>query len=401
VAVHGNDATDDDAPGRALLALIFALVTCAFATIYVTQPVLPIVQSQFAVGPSAASLSVSSVIVGMAVTTLPIGMLADRYPIRGLMVAGASVVAGAGVICAITASFPVLIAMRGLQGALLPTLTTCIAAWLSRTLPAQALNVAMGTYVSATVAGGLAGRLLAGWVFPPDQWRHAFSTIAGALIVLTLLVAPRLSDVARLRARSAASMPLLRLLRRRPQIVAQIAAFGAFGAFSTVFNYFPFYLSMPPWNLSTSTITTLYLVYVAGLFMGPIAGKLGNRFGNGAVMAGGSIVLAIAVSMTLVVATAALIASLIGLCAGFFAIHAAAVGGLNRSLAGERGKANALYTLFYYLGGAAGIAVGGHLYAHIGWPGIVGVSLAMALLPLGVGIVEWRRRSRLAPSHHE
>ena len=61
MAVHGNDATDENAPGRALLALMFALVTCAFATIYITQPVLPIVQSQFAVGPSAASLSVSSV----------------------------------------------------------------------------------------------------------------------------------------------------------------------------------------------------------------------------------------------------------------------------------------------------------------------------------------------------
>lgn len=371
-------------------------MTCAFATIYITQPVLPILQAQFGIAPSVASLSVSAVIVGMAVTTLPIGMLADRYPIRRLLVAGACVVAGAGGMCAITTSFAVLVAMRALQGAFIPTLTTCVAAWLSRTLPARALNVAMGTYVSATVAGGLAGRLLAGWAFPPAHWRYAFVTIAAGLVLVTLLVAPRLRDAARTSAAPVESTPLFHLVRRRSHVIAQIAAFGAFGAFSTVFNYFPFYLSASPWHLSTQAITTLYLVYIAGLFMGPLAGKLGNRVGNGAVMAGGAIVLAVAVAMTLVVAIPALIASLIGLCAGFFAIHAVAVGGLNRSLSGERGKANALYTLFYYVGGAAGIAVGGDLYARIGWPGIVGVSVSMVLLPFCAGIAQWRGHARAA-----
>ena len=42
-------------PDRTLSALIFVLVTCAFATIYITQPVLPILESQFAIGPSAVN----------------------------------------------------------------------------------------------------------------------------------------------------------------------------------------------------------------------------------------------------------------------------------------------------------------------------------------------------------
>lgn len=380
----------DNSPDRSLLALIFVLVTCAFTTIYITQPVLPILRAQFGISPSMASLSVSAVILGMAVTTLPIGILADRYPARRLILAGGCVVAGASVVCATTASFPTLIAMRLIQGASIPALTTCIAAWLSRTLPPQALNVAMGTYVSATVAGGLGGRLLAGWIYPPAHWRYAFVTAGAALLVVTLLVASRLTEPAREHGARPASTRLLELVVRRPQVLAQIAAFGAFGAFSTAFNYFPFYLSRPPWGLSTATITALYLVYVAGLFMGPFAGKLGNRLGNGVVMAGGAIVLALALVATLVVAIPALIASLVGLCAGFFAIHASAVGALNRSLSGDRGKANALYTLFYYVGGAVGIAFGGELYARFGWPGIVGVSLSLALLPLAVGVIEWR-----------
>ncbi|HET8585976.1 MAG TPA: MFS transporter, partial [Casimicrobiaceae bacterium] len=187
------------------------------------------------------------------------------------------------------------------------------------------------------------------------------------------------------------------LLRRRSQWLAGLAAFGAFGAFSTAFNYFPFRLSRPPWNLSTATITSLYLVYVAGLFMGPYAGRLGNRFGNGAVMAVGAIVLACAFALTLVTTMPALVASLVAMCAGFFAIHAAAVGALNRDAAGARGRANALYTLFYYVGGALGIAVAGELYAIFDWGGVIALCATMTLLPLAAGIAfRKHRRNGLA-----
>ena len=378
--------------------LIFALVACAFATVYITQPVLPILQREFGLGPSTASLSVSAVILGMALTTLPIGVLADRYPARRLIVTGGLVVAAAGFVCATTQSFPLLIAMRFVQGSFIPALTTCTAAWLSRTLPPNVLNVAMGTYVASTVAGGLGGRLLGGYIHPPLHWRYAFVSAGVALVAVTLLVAWRMRDSPRARERTDVAIPLRRLIAARAQVYAQVAAFGAFGAFSTVFNYFPFYLSERPWELSTDTITSLYLVYVAGLFMGPFAGRLGNRFGNGAVMVGGALLLGVALVCTAIVAMPVLIVSLLALCAGFFAIHAAAVGALNRNLSGSRGKANALYTLFYYVGGAVGIASGGEAYARRGWTGVLAVALTMSLLPLIVGVLQWRDSLPRAPT---
>ena len=372
---------------------MLALVTCAFTTVYITQPVLPVLQTEFGVSPSIASLSVSAVILAMAVTTLPIGALADRHPVRPLMLGGGWVVAIASGVCAATTSFAMLIAMRLAQGMFLPTLTTCVAAWLSRTLPPRALNVAMGSYVAATVAGGLGGRLLGGWIHPPLHWRYAFVTSGVALAVVTTVACWKMREPAVATRSPGASVSVLRLATRRSQVLAQLAAFGAFGAFSTLFNYFPFYLSEPQWGLSTSTITSLYLVYVAGLVMGPISGRISNRFGNGAVMSAGALVLAASMVATIVVAIPVLIASLAGICAGFFAIHASAVGALNRSLSAHRGKANALYTLFYYVGGATGIALGGSLYDRYGWQGVLGVSLAMSALALAVGVVQWRTGS--------
>lgn len=355
---------------------------------------LPILETQFGVSPAKASLSVSAVIIGMALSTLPVGVLADRYPARRLLITGACVVAGAGLVCATTSRFPTLVLMRGIQGAFIPMLTTVVAAWLSRSLPTRALNVAMGTYVSATVAGGLGGRLLGGWAFAPAHWREAFFTVAFALLVATLLVAMRIVEPSRIGPHATERTRFVRLAIRRPQVLAQAAAFGAFGAFSTAFNYFPFYLSTAPWSLSTPTITSIYLAYVAGLGAGPIAGRVANRFGNGVVMSAGAIVIALALSASLIAVMAVLVASLVVLCIGFFAVHAAAIGGLNRALSGERGKANALYTLFYYLGGAAGIGAGGNAYAHFGWPGIVAVCLALSLLPFFTGIIAWREHAR-------
>ena len=77
-------------------------------------------------------------------------------------------------------------------------------------------------------------------------------------------------------------------------------------------------------------------------------------------------------------------------CAGFFAIHAAAVGGMNRRLSSSRGRANSLYILWYYLGGSAGITVMGYGFKHFGWAGVTGSGLAMLALLLAAGVRELR-----------
>ncbi|MDH3357965.1 MAG: MFS transporter [Desulfobacteraceae bacterium] len=90
-------------------------------------------------------------------------------------------------ICAVTKDLWVLIAARFLQGLFIPALTTCLAAYLAKVLPAARLNVVMGSYVSATVLGGLGGRLLGGWVHPPLHWRYAFVSASILILIATFI----------------------------------------------------------------------------------------------------------------------------------------------------------------------------------------------------------------------
>ena len=70
---------------------------------------------------------------------------------------------------------------------------------------------------------------------------------------------------------------------------------------------------------------------------------------------------------------------------------------LFRSLTGSRGRANSLYVLFYYLGGAAGISATGWAYLRAGWHGLVALAIAVLLVPLGVGLYELAQQRRGRP----
>jgi YNFM family putative membrane transporter len=373
-----------------LQALVFSLVAAAISNVYLTQPVLPVIQREFGVSPSQASYTVSAVILGIALANLPFGMLADRFPVRRLILAGGIVVALGGLTCAATHSLRLLVAARFLQGLFVPALTTCLAAYLSANLPLERLNVVMGSYVSATVVGGLGGRLLGGWLHPPLHWRSAFVTAAVLVAGSTLMAVWRLPEGGRVERDQADREGFLALLAQEELRRIFLVAFGGFFVFSSVFNYLPFYLHQPPFNASTQLITSLYFSYLIGVFIGPVAGKLSNRIGNGGTMVLGSLIFALALTLTLIKTLAVIVLALALVCLGFFAIHAAAVGALNRKLTASRGRANSLYVLAYYLGGAVGITVSGYAYNLGGWPGVTALGIALLSLPFATGWSERR-----------
>ncbi|AKH21301.1 MFS transporter [Sedimenticola thiotaurini] len=377
-----------------LQLVVFALVAASFTNVYITQPVLPVLQAEFAATTPQVSFTVAAVVLGIALANLPFGVLVDRLPIRPIILTGGIMVALGGLICAITDNLWILIGARFLQGLFIPALTTCIAAYLAKTLPIERLNVVMGAYVSATVVGGLGGRLLGGWIHPPLHWRYAFVSAATLILAATFLAFKQLPKQPKLTIPTGEQPRFTTLLRRWDLVRIYLAAAGGFFIFSSVFNFLPFRLSAAPFSFSTELITLLYLVYVMGIFMGPMSGRLSNRIGSGNTLIGGTLLLGASVALTLLPSIYAIILGLLGLCTGFFAVHAAAVGSLNRRLTGGQGRANALYVLFYYVGGWIGITSSGFAYTEWGWPGVVLTCLLLLILPLMAGVGERRDARR-------
>lgn len=339
------------------------------------------------------SFSVSAVILGITISILPFGFLADRLPIHPIILTGGILVSISGLICAVTKEFWILIGARFLQGVFTPALSTCIAAYLAKTLPIARLNVVMGYYVAAGVLGGMGGRLLGGWIHTSLHWRYAFVS-ASILIIVTTLAAvqgiPRMMADARQRQDSSS---FFALLKRWELLRIYLAGMGSFSIFSSVFNYLPFRLAEPLFSLSTEMTTLLYLVYVVGIFMGTTTGRISNRFGNGTTLIGGCAVLGLSLVLILQPSITAVLMGLLAACAGFFTIHAAAVGALNRKLKSGQGRANALYVLFYYLGGWLGITGTGFAYEQGGWSALIYICAILLIFPLNAGVGE-RENSR-------
>ncbi len=371
-----------------LQIVVFALVSASFTNIYITQPVLPVLRQEFAADMVVVSFTVSAVILGMALANLPFGFLADRLPIHPIILTGGLFVALGGFICAVTKDLWVLIGARFIQGLFIPALTTCLAAYLAKTLPTERLGVVMGSYVSATVLGGMGGRFLGGWIHPPLHWRYAFISASALILVTTFSALKGLPHTPVAAGQREESIGFLELLKRWETLRLYFCAAGSFAIFSSIFNYLPFRLNGPPFHLSTELTTLVYLVYTVGIFMGPTAGRISNRFGTGNTLLGGTVILGGSLALILIPSIAAVLLGLLGICTGFFTIHASAVGSLNRRLSRGHGRANALYVLFYYTGGWLGITGSGFAYRLGGWSAVVFSGLFLLIIPSIAGMGE-------------
>lgn len=372
-----------------LQMVVFALVSASFTNIYITQPILPVLQDEFGVTPVQVSLTVSAVILGIVLSNLFFGFLADRVSIHPVILTGGLCVAAGGLISALTHDFRILIAARLFQGIFIPALTTSLAAWLARTLPGKRLSVVMGSYVSATVLGGLGGRLLGGWIHPPLHWRYAFLSASAFIVVTTILalmMLPR-TEVKKTISQDKGDGFFSLLMRKDLLLVFSCGAGGLF-VFSPIFNFLPYRLAGSPFYFSTEMITLVYLVYVLGIFLGPVAGRISNIFGGGNTLIAGTCILGVSLILLLIPNVAAVISGLLGLCAGFFTIHAVAVGLLNKKLTSSHGKANALYVLFYYTGGWLGITGAGFVFQRAGWKGVVSFAMCSLVIPFVTGLFE-------------
>ncbi len=377
-----------------LQAVVFALVCAAFVNIYITQPILSVLEDQFHASILQVSFSVSAVLLGIALANLPFGALADRWPVGRLVLLGGSVIALAGLVCSVTDSLSVLIAARFVQGAFVPALTTCLAAHLARLLPAASLNVVMGSYVAATVLGGMLSRLLGGYVFPPAHWRWAFIVAAVAVVIAVLLGWRELRDAPAPPPAHRDSVTFGALLSQRSLWLSYLCGAAGQAVFSPVFNYMPYRLAEKPFELSTQQTSLVYLVYLVGIVMGPGAGRIANRYGSGRTLLGGATVLAGALLLLLVPSVTAVVVALVLVCGGFFTVHAAAVGALNRKLIHGQGRANALYVLGYYLGAWFGITWAAWVYQHGGWSALIGCAVLLVSVPFTAGLLEWQAERR-------
>lgn len=373
--------------GRAATALSLATIA-VYADIYITQPILPLLSHEFGIRPATAGLTVSAVVLLIAFVSIPYGSVSDAVGRKPVMVASMSLLAVPTLLCAVAPSFRALLVFRALQGALIPGVTAVAVAYLGDVVSPEELGPKVGGWIAASVAGGLTGRVASGLLADWLNWRAPFILFGVITIIGAVLLARELptsgTKGAKLRIDP---RELLQHFSNRRLVGAFLIGGAVFFCFIGVFTYLPYYLTAAPFHLSTAFVSSIYLVYIAGIFTSILSGRLSSRFGGRLVMAVGLLIAAGGVAGTLVRNVPAIILSLIVLCVGMFAVQSTAPAFVNANAGRAKGAAGALYVCIYYVGATFGSVLPGYAWQAWGWHGVAASCVAALLVGLASDVL--------------
>ena len=362
---------------RRIIVGLFLVGYATFSLIYCVQPLLPILSSAFSVSPAQSSLSLSLTTGCLAVSILCFGALSENLGRKWLMFASMGTASLLSVAAAFIPDWHLLLAARAAVGIALGGVPAVAMAYLAEEIEPKGLGLAMGVYISGTAFGGMAGRVITGYVAEHFTWAVAIGFIGVTGLAATLAFALLLPDSRNFlrKRRFSLSDHLGNWGRhlRNPRLAALFAVgFLAMGAFVTVYNYVGFRLLAPPFSLSHGEIALIFTCYMFGIVSSSAAGWLSDRVGRGPVLTGGMAVALIGLLLTLSASLAATIAGIAVLTVGFFAAHSTASSWIGQTAQGAKGHASSLYLLAYYVGSSVLGSTGGWVWSNGGWGWVAG-----------------------------
>lgn len=361
----------------------FAAGFVTFVTLYDMQPLLPEFAREFGVSPALSSLPLSVATATLSVAMLLAGTLSETMGRKRVM--GAALFSSSLLTLLTSAchDFGALLALRLLQGVVLAGLPAVAMAYLSEEMEATALASAMGLYISGNAVGGMAGRLYTAAATDLWGWQAALASIGVACLALSCFFVRSLPS-SNLRKRPFEFRYLFSSLARHLDDPLLLCLYGVsfmvMGSFVTLFNYLTFRLLAPPYVLSQSQVSLIFLVYLLGSLSASLAGRMVNRFGRCPIIGVSLLAMAAGVLLTLAVPLPHMVAGVAVFTVGFFGVHSVASSWVGRRASTARAQASALYLFSYYLGSSISGTAGGVFWLHGGWPGVVGLILVLLLV---------------------
>lgn len=375
---------------KSLVAGVIIAGFCVFLQLYATQPLLALFRDYYHASEAAVSLTVSAGTLAVALFSPFVGFLADTIGRKRVIVPCLFALSLFTFGCSLAGNLHQLIFFRFFAGIFTPGVIAVVLSYISEESPTGKVSFVTSLYVTGTVLGGLTGRLSSAFIADHLSWRFSFFflatlTLAGA--VMTLIFLPRSRNFTT-HARLADALPaMIRHFKNRKLRATYLAGFNALFCHVGLFTYANFYLSQPPFSLSTSALGLIFLVYALGIGITPLAGKMIDRIGHrrGATIAIGFI--ASGILLTLVHNLPVFILGLSIASAGIFMMQSAASSHVAQSAQGARSAATGLYVAFYYLGGSLGATALVIPWKLGGWSAII----AAMILVQGISLVAVQR----------
>ncbi|MCV7420306.1 multidrug effflux MFS transporter [Mycobacterium yunnanensis] len=222
--------TNAPAPPRHLLAILLCVIPLSQIPLDVYTPALPQMVVDLGSTPAALQGTVTVYMLGLAVGFIPVGVMADAWGRKRVLLASLVVVVATSVLCAVAPNVGFLLAVRFLQG-----LAACACMVLSYAVAADSFRGPKLTSVSGILgaAWGLAPVIapaVGGVLVQYTTWRMVFGLVAVLAAAVAVLVATALPETLAPTNRTPIAV------RATSQAVAHTMRNPVFGCFVLVFG---------------------------------------------------------------------------------------------------------------------------------------------------------------------
>lgn len=388
-----STATSSESQQALLNLAVFLAGFATFVNMWCTQAILPVLASSFHVAQARTGLSVTAPLMATALMAPLVGAISDRFGRKKLICGAAFLLTLPTILASQAGSFDTFIADRFVQGLLLPFIFTVTIAYIGGEAENNAAAAKMaGIYTSGAIFGGFSGRLISGIATGAFGWRLAFIIIT----ILTFAIAFVIANAMPREKKFTPQYGLARALKSFPmhltnQKLLSTFAVGLGVLFSlvAVFTFINFRLAEAPYFLGPAALGGIFVVYLGGVAMSPIAARLANRFGRKAVMSAAGPIIGVGLLMTLAAPLPIIGIGLLLICSAIFVQQTLATAFVSVATREAKSTAVGLYVTFYYIGGSLGGIIPAGLWRDYGWPGCVAIVAIMQVVMLTIVLSMW------------
>lgn len=363
---------------------------CAFFTMYVTQGLLPTLQREFGASVAELSLTITVTTLAVALAAPFAGVLSDRYGRKRVLLVSVVLLGLSTGLAGTAHDLHGLLVWRAIEGLCIPGVFTSAVAYIGEEWPPSQAPAVTALYISGSVAGGFFGRFIAGMVTAHAGWPAAFVALGAVNLLLAALMWRGLPASTRFQASRGGLGDILsgfaRHLRNRKLLGTYGIGFGILFSQVCTFTYVSFHLAAPPYDFDLKDLSLLFTVYLVGMVVTPLAGRLGARFGQRPVFVAAVAAGAAGMALTLLPPVAAIVVGLTLSSAGVFIAQSMATSLVPRFAREARSAAVGLYVMLYYIGGSVGASAPSVVWHVWGWAGCVALVLAVQA---GIGAAAW------------
>jgi YNFM family putative membrane transporter len=379
------------------LVALFSVHFGSAAMMRVCDPMLPALVNDFGVTTGQAAYTVSAYAIAYGILQFFYGPAGDRWGKRRVIGLAALATLAGNLLAMVAPTLQLLVFARVLSGAAAAGIIALVLAWVGDTVPYDKRQAVLAKFLSASLAGMMAGQWIAGVLTEQVGWRAVFALLVvlfgagGAAIVFGSARDEPRGDALRLGHLQAFAQVL-----RVPWARAMLGFVALEGALAfAAITFLPAYLATT-FGLGLADAAAIVVLYGVGGFAYAFGARsLIARLGEAGIALTGGCALGLA-WLTLALATqwwmAMPAAALAGL--GFYSLHGVMQTHATQMAPAVRGTAVCLFAAAMFTGISCGVSVAGWVVDRSGYTPVFAAS-GVALAVLGAVFAASLRRRKI------